>query len=160
MANLDQPATGTPSRYWRDSAYRERVRAAARDSYRSRNPDTAQNVCADRLKQDLVATFGTTRRVVDRRGVGHTGVTFTLSEMAELTARSRSSLYRMVQHSMWPRPAHIVAETELSDSPTYVYTLKEAKALLTVFADHLSRLRLYRRDHTQTRDALFSAMKG
>lgn len=145
-------------RYKADPAYREQVKNAARVRYNRKTGGSLSDT-SKAIKQNLatLSGFGKAREVfVGRANVG-VFPCLTEQELAEVLCRNYQSFQRMVKDGRWPAP---VFSSRSGKTRMGVYTLPEAKALASIYDKHYEQSAHYYASHTQTRDALFDAVKA
>lgn len=163
MAETNTQHEDRRGRYQNDADYRASEQARARDAYwaeREAAP-VRERLCRYALVGTRMIDGGVERNIVDPvTAVGRRAVTFTMVELSILMGKNSGYITRQVGKGIWPEPVFIVSATEFAKSPIYVYTCRQARAILRVFAKHEESFSYYRTGHRRTRVALYRAMEA
>lgn len=145
-------------RYASDPAYREQVKRAARERYDRQTAGVLSDTVT-KISENIstIEKFASEREVFVGRAAVGTFPCLTEQELAELMCRNYQSFQRMVKDGRWPPPIY---SARSGKTRMGVYTIPEARALATVYFGHYQNSAHYYATHTETRDALFEAVKG
>jgi hypothetical protein len=146
------------AQYHADDALKQRIIQTVRAGHRKRQEDAGVPVrnddCRERISQ--LAKIACTRSV----DLGETWVRMpclTIEELGRAIGRNTQVLYRWINADMFPGPA-LPALNEHNRTQV-VYSVGEVTALLEVFGAHQERSQYYKEKHTETRRALFDAVR-
>jgi len=133
--------------YATDPDFKERTGRLNRGWYRSKN--TMQyGGCRKNIAK--LASIGVVRTVTTEDGAFlHKGTTFRFEELANAINRNTQVIRRYVAGGLLPPPLFF------SETKQPVYSIGEARAVVTVLADHYEKTAYYRQNHTDTREKIF-----
>ncbi len=132
------------AKYHGDEKYREVAKDRAREYYRSNKIGTFFGENIARANIGRVRDFGRVR---------NGAMTLLPSELAAVVGRSYSALSRWMKNSLVPSPT-------LNTNDGDAYSLPVARAIVRELADHFDKVSFYRRDHQETRAAIWGAVSG
>jgi len=136
-------------RYQNDTAFREHLKDYERTRYREQHAVNVRD-CSSSLKR--LTDFGEKRTVIDgsRR---KTIVTFSTDEIAEAIEYHPTRVRQWQGAGKFPKP-----KLQVEASKLCVYTLKQARMIVSTMARHQETNQYLRDDHTETIALLHRAM--
>ena len=129
-------------KYREDVQHRESVRERYREKYREEK-GVEPNGVDIKAKIHHLSEYGTRRE-------GR--VTFTVIELAAVIGRASEVFRQWIDRGCIPSPVMV-------KGGQHVYTLKEAKAIAVVLADHFSLMLILRTDHRHTINRIWNSVR-
>ena len=155
------------NRYEEDETYREQQRQRSRDAYHAKH---SPEFFDPRVNLDKLDEFGGNRQTNMPDGtVDVARWVFTKSEVAEVLGVSVKGFYLWINDGRFPKPILTAVDYPITrdykdkkgvkvPQTVDVYTADEVKAAISVLGKHLSKVKYYRKDHTNERSALYRAI--
>lgn len=143
-------------KYAQDREYRESARAASRKTYETtEGRDLSGDVQHVEKNLAQLTQLATVRPVfVEKTAIGERAC-LTEPELADAIGRHHQVFQRMISDGRFPKS---VFSTRSHKSKAGVFLLEEARALMTVYLDHVRTSLHYYHSHTETKERLVAVL--